>query len=107
MISIGNINRRCSEKSKKVLAVGNHIKAKHGMLAYLKYRTTPIGSCRTQCKICKFHYYVIAFHDVRHCHKVMMMAKGTPYEFQMDPEELKKVEKMKAWVDFLIQESGT
>ena len=88
-------DHRVSEKQKKVLGVGNHIKAKHGILAYLKYRTTPIGSCQTQCKTCKFHYQVISSHDIRHCHKVMMMAKGTPYEFEIDQEQLDKMEKLK------------
>ena len=97
-IAISNTYHRCSEKAKKVLSVGNHIKAKHGILAYLKYRMTPIGSCQTQCKTCRFHYNVIANHDIRHCQKVMLIAKGTPYEFQIDQDKLDKIEKIKARV---------
>ena len=94
-------DHRASDKAKnprKVIDVGDHIKKKHGMLAYLKYRTTAIGSAQTQCKTCNFHYINLASHDIRHCHKVMMMAKGTPYEFQIDQEKLAKMERMKARV---------
>ena len=59
---------------------------------------TPIGSCQTQCKTCRFHYNVIANHDIRHCQKVMLIAKGTPYEFQIDQDKLDKIEKMKVRV---------